>query len=357
MKLSLSENIRLFRKQRKLTQEKLAEALGVTVGAVYKWESGQSQPELNLLVEMADFFDTSVDVLLGYQMKNNSLESAKDRITAYCRTLDPEALREAEKLLAKYPHSFKVVYSCASIYLVFGSADHDPSWLTRSLELFEQSRVLISQNDNPEITEATICGNMSMAYHLLGKKEKSIDLLKQNNANGIFNSQIGAMLSIFADAPEEAVPYISDALTEGISILISVIIGFVFVFRARRDWNSAVEILRWGVSLLNGITTTADPDILEKVHAELLMLMAYAQEKQGAKEASAASLREAAAIAHHFDSSPDYSAKTMRFVENLEQHLFYDVLGATASGSIDELIRLLRDEPFADRWKELVKNE
>ena len=92
MKLSLSENIRLFRKQRKLTQEKLAEALGVTVGAVYKWESGQSQPELNLVVEMADFFDTSVDVLLGYRIKDNSLDSALARINAYCKTLDPAAL-------------------------------------------------------------------------------------------------------------------------------------------------------------------------------------------------------------------------------------------------------------------------
>ena len=64
MKLSLSENIRSFRRQRKLTQEKLAEALGVTVGAVYKWESGQSQPEQNQLVIITDFFDTSVDVLL-----------------------------------------------------------------------------------------------------------------------------------------------------------------------------------------------------------------------------------------------------------------------------------------------------
>ncbi|MBR5048118.1 MAG: helix-turn-helix transcriptional regulator, partial [Erysipelotrichaceae bacterium] len=71
MKLMLSENIRKFRKQRGMTQEKLAEALGVTVGAVYKWESGLSQPELSMLVDIADFFDTSVDVLLGCRMKDN----------------------------------------------------------------------------------------------------------------------------------------------------------------------------------------------------------------------------------------------------------------------------------------------
>ena len=44
--LKLAENIRALRKQRNLTQEQLAEVLGVTVGAVYKWEAGLSLPEL-----------------------------------------------------------------------------------------------------------------------------------------------------------------------------------------------------------------------------------------------------------------------------------------------------------------------
>ena len=50
-----------------LTQEQLAEVLGVSVGAVYKWESRSSLPELRLIMEMADFFDVSVDALLGYR--------------------------------------------------------------------------------------------------------------------------------------------------------------------------------------------------------------------------------------------------------------------------------------------------
>ena len=39
MEITLSENIRRFRKARSLTQQQLADALGVTVGAVYKWEA------------------------------------------------------------------------------------------------------------------------------------------------------------------------------------------------------------------------------------------------------------------------------------------------------------------------------
>ncbi|MBO4367910.1 MAG: helix-turn-helix transcriptional regulator [Clostridia bacterium] len=61
MHISLSDNIRAFRKERKMTQEKLAEALGVTAGAVCKWESGLSLPELDMIMEMADLFDTPGD--------------------------------------------------------------------------------------------------------------------------------------------------------------------------------------------------------------------------------------------------------------------------------------------------------
>ena len=71
MEIKLAENIRRFRKERSLTQEQLSEVLGVTAGAVYKWEAGLSIPDIELIVEMADFFDTSVDVQLGYEIKDN----------------------------------------------------------------------------------------------------------------------------------------------------------------------------------------------------------------------------------------------------------------------------------------------
>lgn len=70
MKINISENIRKFRKERGLTQEQLAEVLGVTVGAVSKWELGSSVPDVELIVDMAEFFDTSVDVLLGYEWQS-----------------------------------------------------------------------------------------------------------------------------------------------------------------------------------------------------------------------------------------------------------------------------------------------
>ena len=357
MKLSLAENIRSFRKQRKMTQEKLAEALGVTVGAVYKWESGQSQPELSMLVEMADFFDTSVDVLLGYRIKDNRLDTALERVNAYCRTLDPAALTEAEKILGKYPHSFRAVYWCAVVYLVYGASTHDPRQLRRALELLEHSKVLLPQNEDPRISDVTICGDLSIVWFLLGEKEKSTELLRKNNAGGIFSSNIGMLLSVFGNAPEEAAPFLSEALLSGISCLLTATVGYAFLFRSRKDWDSCADILFWGIGLLNGLQMESKPDVLEKTLAEMLVLLAYAQTKKGLRAEACDSLKKAARMALRFDSMPDYTMKTMRYADHADQAVTFDVFGATASESIACFIGLLNDWDFAELWSKTAKEE
>ena len=139
MELSLAENIRAFRKERRLTQEQFAEAMGVTVGSVYKWETGQTTPELSMLVEIADFFDTSMDVLLGYRVKDNRADALMKRLADYCRVRNREALNEAEKALKKYPNSFEVVHGCAQVYAFFGVGSKDHVETRRALELYEHN--------------------------------------------------------------------------------------------------------------------------------------------------------------------------------------------------------------------------
>ena len=356
MELTLAQNIRGYRKQRKMTQEQLSEVLGVTVGAVHKWESGLSVPELPMIVEMADFFDVSVDVLLGHRMKDNSLRSICGRLNEYCRTLDPVALSEAEKALGKYPHSFRIVISCAMVYMVFGTGNHDRKQLERAIDLLKQSRVLLAQNNDPRIGEATICGAMATVLFLLGKTDECLDLLKKNNAGGLFNDQIGMILAAFGNQGEEASGYLADALTGGVSTLLTSIIGYVFVFRSREDWKSALDILEWGMRILEGLMTDRKTGALIKTHAQMFALLSYVQEKAGKKEESEHSLREAFRLAAVFDSTPDYSLSEMRFADNPESTVVFDIFGASAAGGIDRIIGLLEDDGFAGRWKEMIEN-
>lgn len=61
----LGENIARFRKEKGLSQEKVAEYMGVSRQAVTKWESNSSKPSSDNLIKLAELFDVKVDVLLG----------------------------------------------------------------------------------------------------------------------------------------------------------------------------------------------------------------------------------------------------------------------------------------------------
>ena len=65
MEQTLGKRIVKHRKRLGLTQDQLAETLGVTPQAVSKWENDQSCPDINMLPKLAQFFDTTVDSLLG----------------------------------------------------------------------------------------------------------------------------------------------------------------------------------------------------------------------------------------------------------------------------------------------------
>ncbi len=65
--IKLNEQIAFLRKQKGLTQEELANALGVTNQAVSKWEAAQCCPDIQLLPDLAKIFDVSIDELVGYK--------------------------------------------------------------------------------------------------------------------------------------------------------------------------------------------------------------------------------------------------------------------------------------------------
>lgn len=65
MEQTLGCRIMENRKRLKMTQDQLAEKLGVTAQAVSKWENDQSCPDITMLPKLADIFDTTTDTLLG----------------------------------------------------------------------------------------------------------------------------------------------------------------------------------------------------------------------------------------------------------------------------------------------------
>ena len=54
-----------LRKQKKLTQQELADAIGVSFQTISKWETAASMPDITLLPPLAEYFHVSTDYLLG----------------------------------------------------------------------------------------------------------------------------------------------------------------------------------------------------------------------------------------------------------------------------------------------------
>ena len=63
--LYLPENLKKYRILKNLTQEDVAEYLGITPQSVSKWERGESYPDITFLPALANIFETSVDLLIG----------------------------------------------------------------------------------------------------------------------------------------------------------------------------------------------------------------------------------------------------------------------------------------------------
>lgn len=78
MNESIGTIIMRLRKEHGMTQEQLANALGITFQAVSKWENGVSSPDISTLPLLADLFGVSVDQLLGRE----TLPAAEERLDA-----------------------------------------------------------------------------------------------------------------------------------------------------------------------------------------------------------------------------------------------------------------------------------
>ena len=74
MNIYFGENLKNLRREKNLTQEKLADFLGVSFQTVSKWERGDTYPDITMLPEIAGFFKISVDDLLGVNRAENEKE-------------------------------------------------------------------------------------------------------------------------------------------------------------------------------------------------------------------------------------------------------------------------------------------
>lgn len=74
------ENLKKLRKQHHLSQQKLADILHISQQSVYKYENDITSPDLETLIRMADYFNTSIDYLIGHTDITHKIEPISEEM-------------------------------------------------------------------------------------------------------------------------------------------------------------------------------------------------------------------------------------------------------------------------------------
>lgn len=93
----LRKNLSIFRKQRHLTQEQLANELGLTFQAISKWENGLSCPDISLLPQLAEIFGVTINDLFREQTEESVQETTAEEPSAAEKKEEEKAEEKAEE--------------------------------------------------------------------------------------------------------------------------------------------------------------------------------------------------------------------------------------------------------------------
>lgn len=180
--LKLSENIVRLRKEKKITQEGLAEFIGVTKASVSKWETGQSLPDILILPQLAVYFDVTVDELLGYepQLNRDQIKKLYAQLAAdYAAEPFEEVTEKTRSLVHRYYSCYPFLTQVAVLWLNhFGLAEEQE----QQKKLLEEGSALCS-HIMENCREIAVCNDavaLKTLFDLnLGRSEEVIQQLEE----------------------------------------------------------------------------------------------------------------------------------------------------------------------------------
>lgn len=167
----LPANLKKYRILKELTQEDVAEFLGITPQSVSKWERGESYPDITLLPALANIFETSVDLLLGM----DTIRAEETRYNIHKKAVEYQRngdLDMAEKTyrdaLLIYPNKPGMILGLASTLALKGDTEE-------AIELMERGLPISINEKQKSMMRAALC----FLYLKAGREDKACKLASQ----------------------------------------------------------------------------------------------------------------------------------------------------------------------------------
>lgn len=216
MELKIGARLAELRRKKGLTQEQLAERLGVSAPAVSKWETDNSYPDITLLCPLARALGTNVDTLLRFE-EQLSGEAVAEKVNAIIEAARQEGWEAGEalllELLRQYPNSEALKYNAAlaqeAFRLIFPDADQETQrhWTARKAELLAEIR---TSGAGAYWQAATVqLAQAAVGEHRLDEAER---LVKELPGQSVDTTLIEGQIFVMRGKPVEALKAVQKRL-------------------------------------------------------------------------------------------------------------------------------------------------
>lgn len=179
----IGNKILKLRKEKNITQDILAGMVGVSAGAVSKWETGNSTPDITLLAPLARALGTTIDDLLSFspELTEADVKNMKQNLSVIFTQSGYQAGEEAcKKLLAEYPNSIFLKLTIASQLQIYSMmyAEESEEFLRSKSEYVLSLLEAVSLSGEVKYVSPALF-SMASVYMILEDYDKSEATLKQ----------------------------------------------------------------------------------------------------------------------------------------------------------------------------------
>ncbi len=178
--IKLAENLVYLRRKKGVTQETVADFLGITKASVSKWETGISLPDIAQLPKLASYYDISIDELMGYEAQI-SMEVIKMQYEAFAEDF---AKRKFSDVMEDIRNFIRQYYSCypALLHMVVLLLNHYKMAEEEEQPNILQEMVQLCEHIQEKSIDANLCVDANVLQAtielLQGKAEEAIQKLQ-----------------------------------------------------------------------------------------------------------------------------------------------------------------------------------
>ena len=164
MMMYLPANLKKYRIAKDLTQEEVAEFLGITAQSVSKWERGESYPDITFLPALANIFETSVDLLIGM----DAIRAEETRYNIHKTAVEYQKNGEYDKAEKTYREALLIYPNMPGMILGLAATLALKGDTAEAIELIERGLPLSANEKQKATLRAALC----FLYLKAGREDK-----------------------------------------------------------------------------------------------------------------------------------------------------------------------------------------